>query len=126
MSLKAYLAYFIIALGCTVFFWHYIWPIWGDTLYTNAGDLPYRVRWALSAKHAIEQGQFSYTNDSRLMLQPSFLYDSPLFLFISGLVQIILKTNAYMGILISVCLFSGLGLLGTYGSLRTMNCHKVC
>jgi hypothetical protein len=38
-----------------MFFWCYIWPVWGDTLY-NAGDLPFHVRYALSAKHAIEQG----------------------------------------------------------------------
>ncbi len=122
-NLKFYWPYIILVLGYLSFFWHYIWPVWGNSLYA-VGDLSFHVRYALSARHAIEQGQFSYTNDAQLSLQPSFVYYNPLFLFVSGLLQLILRVNAYKSILVSVCLFAGLGLLGTDGSLRTSNCQK--
>src|SRR5262245_9574020 len=82
-------------------------PLWADTLFMGV-DLPIHVRAAFSAKTMLDEGQFilMYLNDSLLVLQPEFLYHSPICFYISGLAQILFKINASNSILIvyAVCI----------------------
>jgi hypothetical protein len=120
-TLKALDARAALAVTFVVFVLLFIAPLWiVDRLYP-AGDLTFHIRFALSAKSALLQGQLSYSNDGALLLQPSFLYYSPLYLAVSGLAQIAFGISAYKGILSAITLFVGVGMIGVYGSLRALN-----
>src|SRR4051812_2489074 len=93
----------ICAVSVIAFGFFAILPVSGDHLY-NSGEIVVTSRLALSAKNAILEGQLflRYANDFEVVLQPVFLYYTPVAFWMAGLMQSMFELDAYNSLLILI------------------------
>src|ERR1700682_1272424 len=96
-------------------------PVWGDYFF-SCGELVYAARLAASAQHALLGGDFplQYANDFDITLRPIFLYYTPTYYGIAGLVQIVTGLEPYRVMLIFITVMALSATCGTYFTTRLL------
>jgi hypothetical protein len=96
-------------------------PVWGDYFF-HCGELAYAARLAVSAQHALLDGDFplQYANDFEITLRPIFLYYTPTYYGIAGLTQIITGLEPYRVMLILIAVMALSATCGTYFTTRLL------
>ena len=118
-----------VALGIAAFVcWcgYFIYPYLGGPLF-SANDLLNHVRLVENAREALAGGQIllRFSNSGGLMLQPVFLYYTPVLYSVAGGIEWGFGISAYDALLIAVGLFTGIAFVGTWRLLRLLGCENL-
>jgi hypothetical protein len=118
-------AVFCAALFFSLWYLHYLYPFLGEPLMAS-GDVSVHVRFVHSASRALAEGQLpiQFANDSSLLLQPIFLYYTPVFYTLAGGLEL-LGLTASDALLATVGLFALVAQAGLWLLLRELGCSRL-
>src|ERR1700730_2225766 len=103
-----------------------ITPLWGDFLF-NCGEAEYALRLADTARQAISNGEFplQYANDFAVTLRPIFLYYTPIYYGVAGLIELATDLDQNRTMLILIVVMACSATLGTYAATRMVGGRQI-
>jgi hypothetical protein len=101
-------------------------PLWGDYFF-NCGEVEHALQLADTARQAISNGEFplQYANDSAVTLRPIFLYYTPIYYGVAGLIQLATGLDPNRTMLILIVIMACSATLGTYAVTRMLGGSQI-
>jgi hypothetical protein len=125
-STRRYCGVLICTCGVAAFFVAGLVAVSGNNVYSCI-DILGAARLALSAQHALADGQFplQFANDYAVALQPLFLYYTPVVFGLSAMIQMATGWDPYNSLLVVIGIIAAAATSGVYRIIRLLGGDKI-